>query len=89
MLSKRSWYSYWLWAGQMRDWSLSPGKIKNLFHGIQTKLTPTQPPSQWVPGVRRPEHEPGHSPPSSAKIKKVWIYTFIPMYTFMMWCLIS
>jgi hypothetical protein len=36
---------------------------------------PTQPPIQWVPGalslgVKRPEREADHSPPSSAEVKE-------------------
>jgi hypothetical protein len=29
-------------------------------------LGPTQPPVQWVPGVKRPGSEPDHSPPTNA-----------------------
>jgi hypothetical protein len=41
----------------------------------RTALTPTQPPIQWVPGalslgVKRPEREADHSPPSSAEVKE-------------------
>jgi hypothetical protein len=43
----------------------------------------TQPPVQWAsgalsPGVKRPGHEVDHSPPTSAEVKKVWIYTSTP-----------
>jgi hypothetical protein len=46
-------------------------------------LGSTLPPIQWVPaalspGVKRQEREANHSPPTSAKIKKMWIYT--PLY---------
>jgi hypothetical protein len=34
-------------------------------------------------GVKRPECEADHSPPTSAEVKKIWIYTFIPPYAFM------
>jgi hypothetical protein len=55
---------------------------------------PTQPHIQWVPGalspgVKRPEREADNSPPSSAEVKKTWIYTSTPTYAFMAWCLIS
>jgi hypothetical protein len=51
-------------------------------------LRPTQPaPIQWVlgapsSGVKRQGHEADHSPPASAKVKKIWIYTSIPPYAF-------
>jgi hypothetical protein len=46
-------------------------------------LGPNQPPNQWVlgalsPGVKRPGHEADHSPPTSAEVKKTWIYTTTP-----------
>jgi hypothetical protein len=50
-------------------------------------IQPTQPPIQWVPGshspgVKRPEREANHSPPTSAEVKKMWIYTSTPPYAF-------
>jgi hypothetical protein len=49
-----------------------------------------KPPIQWVPGgglfprgVKRPEHEADHSPPTSAEGKKMWVYTSTPPYGFM------
>jgi hypothetical protein len=51
-------------------------------------LRSTQPPIQWVPGalslgVKRPGLEVDHSPPTSAEVKKMWIYTSTPTYAFM------
>jgi hypothetical protein len=51
-------------------------------------LGPTQPPIQWVreslsPGVKRPGREADHSPPTSAEVKKTWVYTSTPPYVFM------
>jgi hypothetical protein len=45
---------------------------------------PHQPPIQWVPGAlspgaKRPGREVDHSPPNSAEVKKMWIYTSIPI----------
>jgi hypothetical protein len=41
------------------------------------------------PGVKRQGHETDQSPPTSAEVKKMWIYTFTPPYVFMAYCLIS
>jgi hypothetical protein len=51
-------------------------------------LGSTQPPIQWVPGaiplgVKQPGHEADHSPPTSAEVKKMWIYIPTPPYAFM------
>jgi hypothetical protein len=35
------------------------------------------------PGVKRPGPEVDHSPPTSAEVKKMWIYTSTPPYVFM------
>jgi hypothetical protein len=35
------------------------------------------------PGVKRPGLEADHSPPASAEIKKMWIYTSTTTYAFM------
>jgi hypothetical protein len=56
-------------------------------------LGSTQPPVQWVPGalsplVKRPEHEDNHSPPTSAEVKKMWIYTSTSTCICMVWCLV-
>jgi hypothetical protein len=45
-------------------------------------------PIQWVPGalsmgVKQPVREADHSPPTSAEVKKMWIYTSTPPYAFM------
>jgi hypothetical protein len=67
--------------------SSSPGRVKNF-------LFSTQPPTQRVPGalspeLKRPGSEADHSPPASAEVKKMWIYTSTPPYVFMAYCLIS
>jgi hypothetical protein len=67
-----------------------PCGVNNLLYSMSSRpaLGSTQPPIQWVPGalslgVKQPGHEANHSPPASAKIKKMWIYTSIPPYAFM------
>jgi hypothetical protein len=52
-------------------------------------LEPAQTPIQWVQWVKWLGCEADHSPPSSAEVKNVWSYTFIPQYAFMAWCLIK
>jgi hypothetical protein len=86
----------YVWAGWLRGWSLSPGRIKNFLFSMLSRpaLGFTQPPTKWVPGAlslgsKRPGHEADHSPSASAEVKKMWIYTSIPPYTFMAQCLIS
>jgi hypothetical protein len=49
---------------------------------------PTQPPIQWVPkalspGVKRQGREADRSPPTSAEVKKMWIYTSTLPYALM------
>jgi hypothetical protein len=46
-------------------------------------LRSTQSLIQWVPGVMRQGREADHSHPTSAEVKKMWIYTSTPSYAFM------
>jgi hypothetical protein len=51
-------------------------------------LEPTEPPIQWSPealslGVKRPDREADHSPPSSAEVKNAWSYASTPQCSFM------
>jgi hypothetical protein len=67
---------------------LSPSRARIFSMSSRPVLGPTQPPIQWVPGaisagVKRPGHEVDHSPPTSAEVKKTWIYISIPPYVFM------
>jgi hypothetical protein len=48
----------------------------------------TQPPIQWVPGlfprgIKQLGREADHSPPTSAEVKKTWVYTSTFSYAFM------
>jgi hypothetical protein len=72
-----------------RGRSSSPSRdtIFLLFTSSRPVLGPTQTPIQWVPGflspgVKRPGCEADHSPPTSAVVKKTWIYTSTPPYAF-------
>jgi hypothetical protein len=53
-----------------RLWS-SPSLLSNRYQGA------------LFLGVKQLGHEADHSPPTSAKIKKTWIYTSTPPHTFM------
>jgi hypothetical protein len=79
--------SDWLWAGRPRGRSLSPGGGKNFHSSMSSRpaLGPIQPPIQWVPGIKRPEREADHLPPTNAEVKKTWVYTCV----FMAYCLIT
>jgi hypothetical protein len=68
----------------------SPGTVKNFLFSKSSRpaLGFTQPPIQWVPGalspgVKRPRREADHSPPTSAEVKKMRIYTSTPPHAFM------
>jgi hypothetical protein len=63
----------------------SPGRVKNFLFSKSSRpaLRSTQPPIQWVPGalspgVKRPGREVDRSPPTSAEVKKMRIYTSTP-----------
>jgi hypothetical protein len=83
-------------AGRPRGRSSSSGRVNNFLISTTSTpaLGPTQPPIQWVPGALSPGikqlgRDTDHSPPTSAEVKKTWIYTYTPPYVFMMQCLIS
>jgi hypothetical protein len=68
----------------------SPAGLKNFQFTMLSRsaLRSTQSPIQWVlgalsPGVKRPGREADHSPPASAEVKKMWVYTSTPPYVFM------
>jgi len=41
-------------------------------------LGPTQPPIQWVPGVKRPGRKSDYSHTYGVEVKNVWIYASTP-----------
>jgi hypothetical protein len=46
-------------------------------------------PLQWVlgalsPWIKRPRREADHSPPTSAEVRKTWVYTSTPPYVFIL-----
>jgi len=48
-------------------------------HPSRPAVGPTQPPIQWVPGIKRPGRDFDHPPPSSAEGKeKVELYLYSP-----------
>jgi hypothetical protein len=68
----------------------SPGRVKNILFSTSSipALGSTQPPIQRVPvalflGVKRPEREADHSPPISAEVNKMWMYTSTPPHALM------
>jgi hypothetical protein len=84
---QRNRYSDWLWAGRPRGRSWVPGQEFSLLQIVQTgsgvHLTSYKMGTGGsFPGVKRPESESDHSPPTSAEIKKKWIYTSTSPYVF-------
>jgi hypothetical protein len=62
--------------------------VFSLLHVVQTGsgVHPTSYPMGTggsFPGVKRPGRESDHSPPTTAEVKKMWIYTSTPPYAFM------
>jgi len=75
--------SLWGLGYELYDQGLILGRGNNGFFFIfitvfRPTLGPTQPPVQWVLGVKQLGHEVDHSPPSSAEVKNVWNYTSTP-----------
>jgi hypothetical protein len=59
---------------------LIPGRGKICLFSIAARaaLGPTQPPIQWVPGVKRQGREADHFPPSSAEVKNTGAIPSLP-----------
>jgi hypothetical protein len=67
-----------------------PVRSKNFLFSKSSRpaLGSTKSPIQWVPrslspGVKRQGREADHSPPASAEVKKMWIFTSTSPYAFM------
>jgi hypothetical protein len=63
---------------------LSPGRVKNFLHILETDSRATQSPIQWVPGtisqeVKRPGDEADQSFPTSAEVKETCLYIHFPI----------
>jgi hypothetical protein len=76
------------WTNEASDFKSQWGQEFSLLHVIQSGSGATQPSIKWVPGalspgVKRAGREADHSPPTSAEVKKTWIYTSGPPYVFM------
>jgi hypothetical protein len=86
----RSWASAVGTAGWPWSRSSSPGRVKNFSspHRPDQLWGPPSPilngiPGAISPGVKRPGRGTDHSPQTSAKVMKMWIYTSISPYAFM------
>jgi hypothetical protein len=86
----RSRYSNCLRTSRPGGQSSSPCRVNSFLFSTASKpdLGLTRPPIQWAPGplspgVKRQGREADHSPPTSAEVKKMWIYIFTPPYAFM------
>jgi hypothetical protein len=73
-----------------KDRSSSPDMVNNFLLSTSSRpaLEPIQLPIQWVlgdlsPGLKWKGREADHSPPTSAEVNKMWIYTSTPPYAFM------
>jgi hypothetical protein len=73
-----------------RGRSTSPYRVKNFLFSMlfRPALGPIQSPMHWVTGalssgVKWPGREADHSPPTSAEVKKIWIYTYTLPRAFM------
>jgi hypothetical protein len=70
--------------------SSSPGRVKNFHLYISSRPALGSTPTSYkmgtggsFPGVKRQGREADHSPPTSAEVKKMWIYSSTPTHVFM------
>jgi hypothetical protein len=79
---------YWLDDQEGREFESRQGKKFSLLHIVQTGsgVHPTSYPMGTrgsFTGDKAAGREADHSPPTSAEVKKMWIYTSTPLYVFM------
>jgi hypothetical protein len=77
-----------LQAGRLRGRSSRLGRVKNFLHVVQigSEADSASYPMRTgslSPWVKRQGREADHLPPTSAEVKKMWIYTSAPSYVFM------
>jgi hypothetical protein len=69
--------------------SSSPFRVRNFLFSISSRPAWVHPTSYKMGtggsflGLKRQGREADHSPPTSAEVKKMWIYTSTPPYVFM------
>jgi hypothetical protein len=76
------------WTTKSSEFESQWSQEFSFFYVIQTGsgVYPTSYPmgtETHSPGVKRLEGEADHSPPISVEVKKMWIYTSTPPYSFM------
>jgi hypothetical protein len=76
------------WTTESLGFESRYGQKFSLLHVVQTgsgvhPTSYTMGTGGSFPGVKLPEREADHSPPTSAGVKKIWIYTSTPPSAFM------
>jgi hypothetical protein len=77
---------HWLYRDYLYLWWI--GKDTEVVAVVQTAsevhpaFYPMGTRGSFSQAVKRPRREADHSPPASAEVKKMWIYTSIPPYVF-------
>jgi hypothetical protein len=61
-------------ASRYTDWDISSSGVHPTSYKMGTEGS--------FPGLKRQGREADHSPPTSAEVKKMWIYTSTPLYVF-------
>jgi hypothetical protein len=87
-LSTYKWRLATGWTTERSGFESRKGQEFSLLHVVQTgsgfhPTSYTMGPGGSFSGVKRPGREADHSPPTSAEVKKMWIYTSTTPYAFM------